>query len=315
MKKIIITGATSMLGIALINECISNNAEVMAIVRENSSKINRIPKSPLITLVECNLENLKNLKADVSKPYDTFYHFAWAETSNLSRNNVDAHSLNIKYTLDVVELANKLGCKTFIGAGSQAEYGRKESVIKSYTECNPETAYGIAKFAAGKLSAIKCESLGIKHIWARVFSVFGPNNKSETMIMYCIRKLFAGEKPCLTKCEQMWDYLFCDDAARALFLLGQKGSDKKIYNIASGKKEPLINYVKQIRDLIDSELELEIGSVEYTKNQVMHLCADISDLTKDTGFVPEISFKEGAEKSIQWVRDTINTEAEQIETN
>lgn len=305
MNRIVINGATSMLGIALINECIVSNAEVLAIVRENSSKINRIPKSPLITFVECNLENLVNLKAVAGSQYDIFYHFAWAETSNMSRNNADAHSLNIKYTLDAVEVANKLKCKTFIGVGSQAEYGRKGFTIKSNTDCSPETAYGISKYAAGKLSAIKCESLGIKHIWTRVFSVFGPNNNNETMVMYCIRKLLTGEKPCLTKCEQMWDYLYCDDAARALFLLGEKGLDKKTYNIASGKAQPLIKYVKQIRDIINTKSELEIGSVEYSKSQVMHLAADISDLTKDTGFVPQISFEEGIEKTIQWVRSTV----------
>jgi len=301
--KIVITGASSMLGIALINECLLNNVEVLAIVRENSSKIKYIPKSPLISLLECNLENFKSFKDCISGQYDIFYHLAWAETSNMSRNNADAHSLNIKYTLDAVELANKLGCKTFIGAGSQAEYGRKDFVIKSNVECNPETAYGIAKYAAGKLSAIKCELFGIKHIWARVFSVFGPNNNSETMIMYCIRSLLAGERPCLTKCEQIWDYLYCDDAARALFLLGEKGSDNKIYNIASGKAEPLSAYVKQIRDQIDAKLEVGLGDVEYSSKQVMHLAADISDLITDTGFVQETSFEEGIEKTIKWLRN------------
>jgi len=301
--KIVITGATSMLGIALINECILNNVEVLAIVRENSTKIKRIPKSPLISLLECNLENFKSYKDCISGQYDIFYHLAWAETSNTSRNNVDAHTLNIKYTLDAVEIANKLRCKAFIGAGSQAEYGRKDSIIKSSTECNPETAYGISKFTAGKLSAIKCESFGIKHTWVRIFSIFGPNNSDETMVMYCIRKLLAGERPCLTKCEQTWDYLYCDDAARALFLLGEKGSDNKIYNIASGKAEPLSAYVKQIRDLIDAKLEIGFGDLEYSTKQVMNLTADISDLIADTGFVQETSFEEGIEKTIKWVRN------------
>jgi UDP-glucose 4-epimerase len=300
--KIVVTGASSMLGIALISECILNNVEVLAIVREYSSKINRIPKSPLVNLVECNLENLKSLKDSISGQYDIFYHLAWAETSNMSRNNAEAHSLNIKYTLDAVEIAYKLRCKTFIGAGSQAEYGRKNFIIKSTTECNPETAYGISKFAAGKLSAIKCKSYGLKHIWVRIFSVYGPNNNNETMVMYCIRKLLAGERPRLTKCEQIWDYLYCDDAARVLFLLAEKGSDNKIYNIASGNAEHLSRYIKQIRDIIDSKLEIGIGEVEYSDHQVMFLSADISDLIKDTGFVPETTFKEGIEKTIHWIR-------------
>ncbi len=306
MKGIVVNGATSMLGIALINLCISNNVEVLAIVRENSIKINNIPKTPLIAIKECNLENIKNLELndDIGLNYDAFYHLAWADTSNKSRNNVDIHNMNIGYTLDAVYLANRLGCKTFIGAGSQAEYGIKDSVIKTSTECNPETAYGIAKFAAGKLSAIKCDTLGMKHIWTRVFSVFGPYNNNETMIMYCINKIIAGEVPNLTKCEQIWDYMFCDDAARALFLLGEKGIGKKVYNVASGKTRPLISYVKQIRNLINRDIHLGIGNMDYSKNQVMHLAADISDLINDTGFVPNTSFEEGIEKTLQWIKNT-----------
>jgi nucleoside-diphosphate-sugar epimerase len=305
MKRVIITGATSMLGIALIDKCISQNIEIIALVRKNSIKVNRIPKSPLVTLIECDLENIRHLNIGSIGKCDTIYHLAWGDTSNLSRDNVVAHARNIEYTLDTVDLAKKLDCDTFIGAGSQAEYGRKDFIIHTNSECNPETAYGIAKYTAGKLSAIKCESLDVRHIWARIFSVYGPNNNSETMIMYCIRKLLSGEKPSLTRCEQIWDYLYCDDAATALFLLGEKGCNKKTYNIAFGKSEPLINYVKQIRDLIDINLDLEIGKIDYSKKQVMYLSADISELTKDTGFVPKTLFEEGIKETILWSRNNI----------
>ena len=175
MNKIAITGATSMLGIALIKECIINGVEVLAIVHEGSNNLSRIPASPLVNIVECNLENLKKMKAEKDSTYCVFYHFAWAETSNESRNNISAHILNIQYTIDAVGLASKLGCETFIGAGSQAEYGRVNHTISPVTRCNPENAYGIAKYAAGKLSKIACNNIGIRHIWARIFSVYGPN--------------------------------------------------------------------------------------------------------------------------------------------
>ena len=77
---------------------------------------------------------------------------------------------NIKYTLDAVELAKRLGCKTFIGAGSQAEYGRVEGTISEKTDKNPENGYALAWIATvrnhlqeyGK--AITAVNLAIKHI-------------------------------------------------------------------------------------------------------------------------------------------------------
>ena len=61
MKKIIITGATSMLGTALIEVAIRENSEVYAVVRPDSNKIDRIISSPLVHVVYASLENLNEI--------------------------------------------------------------------------------------------------------------------------------------------------------------------------------------------------------------------------------------------------------------
>ncbi|MGL5056170.1 MAG: NAD-dependent epimerase/dehydratase family protein, partial [Fusobacteriaceae bacterium] len=77
MKKVIVTGATSMIGVALIEECIKNNVYVTAISRKNSYNLKRLPKSDFIHIVECDINELDNLKNICSKDYDVFYHLAW----------------------------------------------------------------------------------------------------------------------------------------------------------------------------------------------------------------------------------------------
>ena len=98
----------------------------------------------------------------------------------------------------------------------------------------------------------------------------------------------------------MWDYLYSEDAARALYLLGQKGRDGRTYCIGSGQARPLREYIEMLRDAINPALPLGIGEVPYGENQVMYLCADISDLTRDTGFVPEVTFEEGIRRTIEY---------------
>lgn len=61
------------------------------------------------------------------------------------------------------------------------------------TQVNPEVAYGIAKYAAGKMAFIECESLQMECIWTRTFSVYGINDNRTTMVMYAIDKLLKGE--------------------------------------------------------------------------------------------------------------------------
>jgi nucleoside-diphosphate-sugar epimerase len=57
-----------------------------------------------------------------------------------------------------------------------------------------------------------------------------------------------------------------------------------------------------IRDAVDKNAELGIGKLPYANNQVMYLCADISQLTRDTGFVPKVTFSEGISRTVEWVR-------------
>lgn len=302
MDRIVLTGATSMLGVALINECIKKNIEVIAIVRPNSKNISRLPNSKFIHIVCSELDSLGSLKLE-NYECDVFYHFGWTGTDKYRRNDEEEQQMNIKYTLDAVHLAKKMGCHTFIGAGSQAEYGRVAGIIRPNTSVNPDISYGIAKYAAGKLSSNLCKKLGIRHIWTRIFSVYGPYDHDDTLVMYCIKQLIQKEKPTLTKCEQLWDYLYCEDAARAFYLIGENGQDQSLYCIGSGKSKPLKEYVEIIRMSIDEKLELGFGEIPYSFNQVMNLTPDTTDLMKDTGFYPMIDFTEGIRKTISWCKD------------
>lgn len=306
VKKVVITGATGAIGLALIQKCIEEKIEVLAIVREHSARRDRIPCNPFVKTVECSLDGLKYLDADKLKSwnvesggYDVFYHFAWAATIGDGRNNMKLQTANIDYALDAVALAERLGCHTFVGAGSQAEYGRCDAKLSGGIPAFPENGYGMAKLCAGQMTRVECQKRGIRHIWTRILSVYGPGDGEMTMISSVIRKLLSGEKPALTAGEQMWDYLYSEDAARAMYLLGSRGRDGGVYCIGSGQARPLREYIEILRDAVDPSLPLGIGEIPYGEKQVMYLCADLSALTEDTGFVPEVTFEEGIRRTIK----------------
>jgi len=305
MKKVIITGPTGAIGIALIQKLIAENIEVTAVCHAGSKRISRIPSSQLVNIVECSLSELGDLPSLLNGKYDVFYHFGWDGTFGNSRNNMHGQNLNVKYTLDAVEVASLLGCHTFIGAGSQAEYGRFEGKLNAQTPTNPENGYGIAKLCAGQMSRILCNQKNIKHIWTRILSVYGPFDGDKTMVMSTIGKLLNHERPAFTKGEQQWDYLYSEDAALALYLLGEKGVGGKIYCIGGGSVNPLSKYIETIRDNIDRNAELGLGDIPYGEKQVMYLCADITDLKEDVGFSPQFTFQEGISKTIDWYKQNM----------
>lgn len=299
MKNVIVTGATGEIGLALVNELLLHNSEVTVFVRPHSKRTNRLPKSERLQIIECELKQLATYKGN--KKFDVFYHLGWDYSRD--HNYVNKHLLNAKYTLDAIELASRLGCMCFVGAGSQAEYGRVEGVINELTPCFPETAYGIAKLCAGQMGRLFCEQQGIRYVWPRIFSVYGPGDAESTMVMSVIRQLTEGKIPPLTKGEQMWDFLYAADAARALRLLGEQDSCEGVYCIAAGKQQPLRSYIEMIRDIIDKNLRLGFGDIPYSKRQVMNLEVDITKIMQATGFSPEVTFDEGIQETIRWCRE------------
>ena len=233
---------------------------------------------------------------------DAFFHFAWTHTIGPGRNDMPAQIENIRYTIAACRAAAQLGCQVFIGAGSQAEYGRVEGVLTAQTPCFPENGYGMAKLCAGQMSRVECQRLGVAPIWTRILSVYGPHDGPATMISGTIRKLLHGEKPALTAGIQQWDYLYAADAAAAFYALAVSGQDGRVYPLGSGTARPLKDYIETLRDAIDPALPLGLGEVPYGPLQVMHLQANTSALQEDTGWRPATPFEEGIRETIEWVR-------------
>lgn len=302
IRHAVITGPTGGIGMALCKELAANGVKVYAVCRPGTSRAVIIPKLENIESVYCDVFSLHQLQELIPGGADVFYHFAWAHTIGPGRNDMIAQIQNVQCTIDAVHAASELGCKVFIGAGSQAEYGRVEGVLRPETPCFPENGYGMAKLCAGQMSRVECQKLGIDHIWTRILSVYGPNDGEATMISSVIRQLVDGKKPALTAGIQKWDYLFSEDAARAFMGIAQHGVGGKTYVVGSGTAMPLREYIMVLRDAIAPNIPLGFGEIPYGPLQVMHLEADITDLTRDTGFVPATEFHEGIKKTIEWYK-------------
>lgn len=302
--NVVITGPTGVVGMALIKKHIEQNDHILAICHPHSAGIREIPKNPLIRILEADLTEIKDISC-TEEAYDIFYHLAWIGTTGTGRDDERLQEQNVAATLEAVKLAKRLGCKTFVGAGSQAEYGRSKERLTPQTPTNPENAYGRAKLKAGEISRQACEELGMRHIWVRILSVYGPYGKGNDVISKTIDSVLKGETAKFTPAEQIWDFLYSEDVAEALFLLARKGKTGKVYVLGSSKEMRLREYLMRLADVVGREEgispRLNFGAIPYGEKQVMNLCADIGDLTADTGFLPAISFEEGIEKTMNYI--------------
>lgn len=301
MKRAVITGATGAIGMALIDELTKHGIRVTVIGHRGSKRLSQISSGRAVVL-ECDLKDYASLSAaDFPEDgYDAFFHLAWDGAFGAGRNDMYLQTENIRCSLEAVSLAHRLGCSVFVGAGSQAEYGRVEGLLSEAVPARPENGYGMAKLCAGQMTRLLCGTYGIRHIWTRILSVYGPYDGAGSMVMSALQRLCAGETAEFTKGEQQWDYLYSQDAARALLALAQKGIHGKVYCLGSGKSRPLKEYIEAIRHEADPAGRITLGALPYPPGQVMHLCADITLLTEDTGFTPQTTFEEGIRQTCRW---------------
>ena len=310
--KVVISGPTGVIGHAIIEECLAARDEVLAICRTGSKRNAALPKGREgFRIIECDLKDYGELaeeiagreKTVIDERYDVFYHLAWNGTVGADRMDTTMQEANVRHALDAVRLAHTLGCNTFIGAGSQAEYGRVEGILTPDTPTHPENEYGRCKRRAGIETRKMCQGLGLRHIWARVLSVYGPFDGENSMVTSSLRKMIAGEDVSFTAGEQMWDYLYASDAGRAFRLMGEKGIDGKTYVLGSGECRRLKDYIRIMTEEVKYAGRPGIGDLPYAERQVMYLQADITDLRKDTGFAPEKDFREGIQNTIEYLKE------------
>lgn len=309
-EKVLVTGGTGVTGVALVRYLLQQNKKVTAIVRRDSSRIRYLPQQQNLHIIECNLSDYDEIGVrELGTGFSVFYHLAWDGSAGKekvdNRNNMQLQSKNIEYDINAVELCKRIGCPVFLATGTQAEYGRCETLINEVTETNPENGYGSAKLCAGQMTRILCKKYGIRHIWARLFSVYGPYDGTQSLIYTSILKLMSGKSPQYTAGEQIWDYLYSFDAAKALALLGEKGRDGEIYCVANGKADTLRSYIQKIHEVVNPDILPVFGEIPYVPNQVMSLRVDTAKLQQDTGFVPEYTFEKGIKDIFAWSRNEL----------
>ena len=293
INNVIISGATGAIGTALTSLCLSRDINVLILTRPDSKRNDRIPVDPRVKVKVCDYRNLDSIENNTGVEWDCFFHFAWAGTSGPGRNDMLLQTDNIRVALSAVNLAKRFGCKKFVGAGSQAEYGRHKERLTPDTPTFPEMGYGYAKLCAGLMCRDHAAELGIEFNWLRILSVFGPNDGENSMINQAISLLKQGISPELTKGEQIWDYVYSKDAAKAFLYVGEYGYDGKTYVLGSGEERPLADYMRSLRDILSPGTEMKLGARPYGANQIMFLAADNSELIKDTGYSPDYTFELG----------------------
>lgn len=301
MRRIVITGATSFLGAAMVKECLANHDEVYAVVRRNSSNLYRISKLGCVNIIELDLNEIEKLPQHLDKA-DVFIHFAWDGSGSEGRKDPVVQGKNYDYAMKAVEAAQQLGCKLFVFPGSQAEYGKVYTMACEDMECNPISEYGKNKLRFGTDAEFMLKDRDMHFLHLRIYSVYGKNDRPGTLIESCIKTFQQGGCIELGACTQEWNYLYIDDFAKIVNSLMERWFDKgdleNVYNIGGPETKELRKFVEDIYNKTDKVGEYRLGVRSENAEGSPPLIPNLERLRKVVNLESLTYFKDGVEKII-----------------
>ena len=299
MKRVIITGGTGFIGQWLVKELLIQDIQIVLLSIGKSGRGN-IQEEHNITHIY--VDTYHDVLGKISKGFDAFFHLGWGGVDAADKNDVNLQMANIQTSLDALMTAKQLDCELFIGAGTVAEYTFNKDLIDPTMKQTPNDMYGAAKTAAHYLLEVYAKQIQQKMIWVILPSTYGEGRRKDNIITYTICKLLDEEVPIYGSLEQLWDFLYVKDVAQALIAVAEKGIPGTTYGIGSGTYRRLKDYVMDIRDMINPQLELGIGQMEDRTKEQFSSCVNIERIMHDTYWMPQTSFRSGMQRTIEYYR-------------
>lgn len=304
MKKVIVTGASGFIGQALVKELNLQGYHVTAIIRnESKKKIFNELKNILIYISD--MATLETILSIIPKDeFEAFYHLAWDGSSGDSREDYKKQLLNVEYSCLAVEVAQKLGCKQFIYAGSLMELESSSYIPLNGSKPSRNYVYRTAKLAAHYMAKSIAVSVGIDFKMGMISNAYGVGEKSPRLINTTIKKLLNGEKTSFTKGEQLYDFIYITDVVEAFIKIMEEGKPYNNYYIGNKVQRPLREYLIRLKNCINSEIDLGLGEIYFDGVCIDYSKIDTNSLYKDTSFNMKVGFSEGINKTITWIKES-----------
>jgi dTDP-glucose 4,6-dehydratase len=191
-------------------------------------------------------------------------------------------------------------------------YGDLENTSDLFTETTsyaPSSPYSASKASSDHLVRAWQRTYGLPTIVTNCSNNYGPFHFPEKLIPLVILNALDGKSlPIYGKGDQIRDWLFVEDHARALYKVVTEGAVGETYNIGGHNEKQNIEVVKTICKILD-ELKPQVNNqpyetlITFVKDRPGHdlrYAIDASKIKKDLGWIPEESFETGIRKTVEW---------------
>ncbi len=234
---------------------------------------------------------------------DMIFHLAAQSSVKVSweRPGLTA-DINVRGTINVLEAAHRASHEVrilLVGSGEEYGYLKPEDIpVKEDTLLRAGNIYAVTKACQGMLGEVYSRAYGMDIIMVRAFNHIGPKQAPQFVISDFCRQVARIEKGLnepviyVGNLSARRDFTDVRDIVRAYELLMRKGKRGETYNVGSGTAVSIESMLKKILSLSDAEIDVRTDPSKLRPSDVPVIAADISKITADTGWKPEISVDE-----------------------
>jgi len=315
--KLLVTGGAGFIGsnfvrMALTNQLPIENIETLTVLDAltyagDEENLSLIANDARYHFVKGDIRD-EALVDELMKNHDVVAHFA-AE-SHVDRSiegGSDFVSTNVMGTQVLLDAARRNQLKRFVHVSTDEVYGSIDE--GSWPEDHPllpNSPYSASKAGSDLLVRAYHRTHKLDTIITRCSNNYGHYQFPEKVIPLFVTNILEGKKvPLYGKGLNVRDWLHVDDHCRGIALALSKGKAGEIYNIGGGTELTNLELTDMILDVMGVGEEF-IERVEDRKGHDLRYSVDITKISNELGYQPQVNFEKGLRATAQWYRDNEN---------
>lgn len=293
-KNILVTGGSGVIGRQLIKKLVLDGANVR--------NVDFRPQPEELT--KMNIEHVQIDLSDFNSQFlfrfepDYVFHLAAdfersTETKNFWDSNWKNNVLASRHLLEQIIKHESL--KKIIFASSYLIYNKNlyndvklTNFLSETDPVEPRNLCGLAKLQTETDLQFISHFHNIDVVSARIYRVFGRDDRS--IITRWIKDILMNKEIKVFGKDNSFDYIFADDVADSLMLLGRKKTKSKIYNVGTGQSHKVSEVIKILNKAFNNNLQI---SYLEENPQPESSCANINKIKNELGWVPSTKLEDG----------------------